>query len=223
MAAAIKHPELKSLIGKTITEIAKMRGVSVEDAIIDLVIEDDAGAGAAYTIISEDNIPKQLVLPWVSSGSDAESSAPEGVFVLSSTHPRAYGNFARIFAKYVRDERVLPVAEAVRKITSLPADVLSLPERGRLKKAHSPISSFSIPTLFRIIPLTHSRCSTPPASAMWSSTASSRSKAGCPPAQPRAEYCGAGHGPARLPAAVPRLKTGNGLISRRGPQPHADS
>jgi N-acyl-D-amino-acid deacylase len=131
---AIKHPELKSLIGKTITEIAKMRGVSVEDAIIDLVIEDDAGAGAAYTIISEDNIPKQLVLPWVSSGSDAESSAPEGVFLLSSTHPRAYGNFARIFAKYVRDERVLSAAEAVRKITSLPADVLSLPERGRLKK-----------------------------------------------------------------------------------------
>jgi N-acyl-D-amino-acid deacylase len=131
---AIKHPELKSLIGKTITEIAKMRGVSVEDAIIDLIIEDDAGAGAAYTIISEDNIPKQLVLPWVSSGSDAESSAPEGVFLLSSTHPRAYGNFARIFAKYVRDEHVLPVAEAVRKITSLPADVLSLPERGRLKK-----------------------------------------------------------------------------------------
>jgi N-acyl-D-amino-acid deacylase len=131
---AIKHPELKPLIGKTITEIAKMRGVSVEDAIIDLVIEDDAGAGAAYTIISEDNIPKQLVLPWVSSGSDAESSAPEGVFLLSSTHPRAYGNFARIFAKYVRDEHVLSVEEAIRKITSLPANVLSLTDRGRLKK-----------------------------------------------------------------------------------------
>jgi N-acyl-D-amino-acid deacylase len=131
---AIKHPELKPLIGKTISEIAKLRGVSVEDAIIDLVIEDDAGAGAAYTIISEDNIPKQWVLPWVSSGSDAESSAPEGVFLLSSTHPRAYGNFARIFAKYVREEHVLPVEEAIRKITSLPADVLSLADRGRLKK-----------------------------------------------------------------------------------------
>jgi N-acyl-D-amino-acid deacylase len=131
---AIKHSELKPLIGKTISEIAKMRGVSVEDAIIDLVIEDDAGAGAAYTIISEDNIPKQLALPWVSSGSDAESSAPEGVFLLSSTHPRAYGNFARIFAKYVREEHVLPVEEAIRKITSLPADVLSLADRGRLKK-----------------------------------------------------------------------------------------
>ena len=131
---AIKHQELKSLIGKTVTEIAKTRGVSAEDAIIDLVIEDDAGAGAAYTIISEDNIPKQWALPWVSSGSDAESSAPEGVFLLSSTHPRAYGNFARIFAKYVRAEHVVSVQEAVRKITSLPADVLSLTDRGRLKK-----------------------------------------------------------------------------------------
>jgi N-acyl-D-amino-acid deacylase len=131
---AIKHQELKFLIGKTITEIAKMRGVSTEDAIIDLVVEDDAGAGAAYTIINEDNIPKQFVLPWVSSGSDAESSAPEGVFLLSSTHPRAYGNFARIFAKYVRDEHVVSIQEAVRKITSLPADVLSLDDRGRLKK-----------------------------------------------------------------------------------------
>ena len=131
---AIKHPELKNLIGKTVTEIAQSRGVSAEDAIIDLVIADDAGAGAVYTIISEDNIPKQWVLPWVSSGSDAESSAPEGVFLLSSTHPRAYGNFARIFAKYVREEHVVSVEEAIRKITSLPADVLSLPERGRLRK-----------------------------------------------------------------------------------------
>src|ERR1700733_13720128 len=131
---AVKQPPLKPLIGKTIAEIAKVRGVSAEDAIVDLVIEDDASAGAAYTIITEDNIPRQLVLPWVSSGSDAESSAPEGVFLLSSTHPRAYGNFARIFAKYVRDEHVLPVAEAVRKLTSLPADVLSLTDRGRLRQ-----------------------------------------------------------------------------------------
>src|SRR3984957_10393069 len=130
----VKHAALKPLIGKTIAEIAKSRGVSAEDAIVDLVIEDEASAGAAYTIITEENIPRQFVLPWVSSGSDAESSAPEGVFLLSSTHPRAYGNFARIFAKYVRDEHVVPVEEAVRKLTSLPADVLSLGDRGRLKK-----------------------------------------------------------------------------------------
>jgi N-acyl-D-amino-acid deacylase len=130
---SVKHAALKSLIGRTIDEVAKTRGVSAEDAVVDLVIEDDAGASLAYTFISEDNIPRQLALPWVSSGSDAESSAPEGVFLLSSTHPRAYGNFARLFAKYVRDEHVLSVEEAVHRLTALPADVLSLEDRGRLR------------------------------------------------------------------------------------------
>jgi len=130
---AAKTPAVKRLIGKTIAEIAKERQVSSEDAIVDLVIEDEAGVGAAYTIISEGNIEKQIVLPWVSSGSDAESSAPEGEFLLSSTHPRAYGNFARLFARYVRDDHLLTVQEAVRKLTSLPADVLTLEHRGRLK------------------------------------------------------------------------------------------
>src|SRR5580658_598857 len=124
---------LKPVIGQTLAAIAQKRGVSPEDAIIDLVIEDSAGVGAAYTIISEQNIAKQIVLPWVSLGSDAESSAPEGVFLQSSTHPRAYGNFARLFAKYVREEHLMTVQEAVRKATSLPADVLSMPDRGRLK------------------------------------------------------------------------------------------
>ena len=133
LVLSIKNAALKPLIGKTIAEIARERGVSAEDALIDLVIEDDAGAAAAYTIISEDNIPRQFAHPWVSSGSDAESSAPEGVFLLSSTHPRAYGNFARIFAKYVREDHVISVEEAVRKLTALPADVLSLPDRGRLR------------------------------------------------------------------------------------------
>jgi N-acyl-D-amino-acid deacylase len=130
---AVRRPELKPLIGKTIAQIAQQRAVTPEDAIVDLVIEDNAGAGAAYTIISEANIGKQIVLPWISSGSDAESSAPEGAFLLSSTHPRAYGNFARLFAKYVRDEHLLTVQEAVRKLTSLPAGVLSITDRGRLK------------------------------------------------------------------------------------------
>jgi N-acyl-D-amino-acid deacylase len=130
---ATRSERLKPLIGQTLAAIAQQRGVSPEDAIIDLVIEDNAGIGAAYTIISEENIAKQIVLPWVSLGSDAESSAPEGVFLKSSTHPRAYGNFARLFAKYVREEHLMTVQEAVRKVTSLPADVLSLPDRGRLK------------------------------------------------------------------------------------------
>ena len=124
---------LKPLIGKRLSEIATTRGVSPEDAVVDLVIADNAGAGAAYFFINEDNIRRQIALPWVASGSDAESSAPEGAFLLSSTHPRAYGNFARIFAKYVREEHILSVAEAVRKLTSLPADNLSLADRGRLK------------------------------------------------------------------------------------------
>lgn len=130
---SVKHTRLKPLIGKTIAEVAKMRGVSPEDAIVDLVIEDEAGETLAYTFISEDNIPRQLALPWVSLGSDAESSAPEGAFLLSSTHPRAYGNFARLFAKYVREKHVLSVEEAVRRVTALPADVLSLGDRGRLR------------------------------------------------------------------------------------------
>jgi N-acyl-D-amino-acid deacylase len=130
---AVKHPALKPLIGMTIADIAKSRGVSPEEAVIEIVVEDDGAAGAAYTIMNEDNLPREIVLPWVSSGSDAEASAPEGAFLLSSTHPRAYGNFARIFAKYVRDEHVLSVEEAVQKITSLPADVLSLKDRGRLR------------------------------------------------------------------------------------------
>jgi N-acyl-D-amino-acid deacylase len=129
----VKHTALKPLIGKTIAQVARSRGVSPEDAIVDLVIEDDAGVSTAYTFISEANIRREIVLPWVSFASDAESSAPEGVFLLSSTHPRAYGNFARIFAKYVRDEHLMPVEEAVRKLTSLPADNLSLKDRGRLR------------------------------------------------------------------------------------------
>jgi N-acyl-D-amino-acid deacylase len=129
----VKHASLKPMIGKTIAQIAAMRGISSYDAAVDLVVEDDAGVSIALNFISEDNIRREIALPWVSSGSDAESSAPEGVFLLSSTHPRAYGNFARIFAKYVRGERVLSVAEAVRRLTSLPADVLSLTDRGRLR------------------------------------------------------------------------------------------
>jgi N-acyl-D-amino-acid deacylase len=132
----VKHPALRPLIGKTIAAVAKERGVSAEDAIIDLVLEDDAGDldTIAYTFISEDNIPREIVLPWVSLGSDAESSATESVFLLSAAHPRAYGNFARLFAKYVREDHVLTVEEAVRKLTALPADVLSLSDRGRLRR-----------------------------------------------------------------------------------------
>jgi N-acyl-D-amino-acid deacylase len=130
---AFKNPKLKPLTGKTLAEVAKLRGVSPEDAAIDLVIEDGSRVGVAYFLMSEDNIRRQVALPWVSFGSDEQGDAPEGVFLLSAAHPRAYGNFARVFAQYVRKDHVVSVEEAVRKLTSLPADNLSLKDRGRLK------------------------------------------------------------------------------------------
>jgi N-acyl-D-amino-acid deacylase len=130
---AFKNPKLKPLTGKTLAAVAKMRGVSPEDAAVDLVIEDGSRVEVAYFLMSEDNVRRQVALPWVGFGSDAAGEAPEGVFLLSAAHPRTYGNFARVFAEYVRKDHVLSVAAAVRKLTSLPADNLSLPDRGRLK------------------------------------------------------------------------------------------
>ncbi|HEX7778997.1 MAG TPA: amidohydrolase family protein, partial [Vicinamibacterales bacterium] len=116
-----KSEKLKPLTGKTLAEVAKMRGKDPFDTILDLMLEDDSRVGAVYFLMSEDNIRKQLQKPWVSLGSDAGSMAPEGVFLKSSTHPRAYGNFARLFAKYVREDKVLTLEEAIRRVTSLPA------------------------------------------------------------------------------------------------------
>jgi N-acyl-D-amino-acid deacylase len=130
---AFKNPKLKPLTGKSLAEVAKMRGVSPQDAAIDLVIEDGSRVGIAYFLMNEDNVRRQVALPWISFGSDESGDAPEGVFLLSAAHPRAYGNFARVFAQYVRKDHALSIEEAVRKLTSLPADNLSLPDRGRLK------------------------------------------------------------------------------------------
>jgi N-acyl-D-amino-acid deacylase len=130
---AFKNSKLKPLTGKTLAEVAKMRGVSPEDAAIDLVIEDGSRVGVGYFLMSEDNIRRQVALPWVSFGSDEQGDAPEGVFLLSAAHPRAYGNFARVFAEYVRKDHAISMEEAVRKLTALPADNLSLKDRGRLK------------------------------------------------------------------------------------------
>jgi len=130
---SLKNPKLKPLTGKTLAEVAKTRGVSPEDAAIDLVIEDGSRVGVGYFLMSEDNVRRQVALPWVSFGSDEQGAAPEGVFLLSAAHPRAYGNFARVFAEYVRKDHALSVEEAVRKLSALPADNLSLKDRGRLK------------------------------------------------------------------------------------------
>jgi N-acyl-D-amino-acid deacylase len=128
-----KSEKLKPLTGKTLAEVAKMRGTSPEDTIIDLVIEDHSRVDTAYFLMSEDNVKLGIAQPWVSFGSDAEASAPEGVFLKGSTHPRAYGNFARLLGHYVRDERVMPLEEAIRRLTQLPANNWRLNDRGCLE------------------------------------------------------------------------------------------
>ncbi len=133
---AFKNPQLKPLTGKTVAEVAKMRGVSPEDAVIDLVIEDGSRVGVAYVLMSEDNIRREVALPWVSFDSDEAGPAPEGVFLKSNSHPRAYGNFARVLAKYVRDEKVLTLPQAIHKLAALPAATLSLTDRGALKNGY---------------------------------------------------------------------------------------
>ena len=129
-----KSDALKPLTGKTLAEAAKLRGEDPVDTIMNLVREDRSRVGAVYFMISEDNIRKQIVLPWVSFGSDAASTAPELPFTKSSTHPRAYGNFARVLGKYERDDHVLTLPDAIRKLSGLPASNLELDRRGFLKE-----------------------------------------------------------------------------------------
>ena len=134
LLVAFKNDKLKPLTGKSLAEIAKMRGKSPEETAMDLVIEDDSRVGTIYFLMSEENVKRQVALPYMSFGSDAEALAPEGPFLKSNPHPRAYGNFARVLGKYVRDEKVIPLEEAVRKLTSLPAENLKIRERGGLRE-----------------------------------------------------------------------------------------
>jgi N-acyl-D-amino-acid deacylase len=127
-----KNPDLKKYNGMTLGQVAKLRGTTPADTAMDLVIEDGTRVGTVYFMMSEDNVRKQIALPWVSFGSDAGSNAAEGDFLKSSTHPRAYGNFARVLGKYVREEKVISLEEAVRKLTLLPATNLKIGDRGRL-------------------------------------------------------------------------------------------
>jgi N-acyl-D-amino-acid deacylase len=127
-----RNKELRGMIGKTLTEVAAERGTDPVDTAIDLVIEDESRVETVYFLMDEENIKKKIAQPWVSFGSDAPSMAPEGVFLEQSTHPRAYGNFSRLLGRYVRDEGVIPLEEAIRRLTSLPAENLGLKERGKL-------------------------------------------------------------------------------------------
>jgi N-acyl-D-aspartate/D-glutamate deacylase len=123
---------LKPLQGKTLAQVAAERNKDPIETLMDLVVEDESRIGTVYFMMSEENVRKLVRLPWVSFGSDAASQAPEGVFLKAATHPRAYGNFARLLAKYVRQEKLLSLEEAIRKLTSLPAENLGLDHRGRL-------------------------------------------------------------------------------------------
>lgn len=126
------NDSLKQFIGKTLAEVSALYGKSPEETAMDLVIADSTRVSTAYFMMSEENVKRQIALPYLSFGSDAGSLATEGVFIKSSTHPRAYGNFARLLGKYVRDEKVIPMEEAIRKLTSLPASNLKIKKRGSL-------------------------------------------------------------------------------------------
>ena len=136
LLVGFKSDALKPLTGKTLGEVARMRGTSPEETAMDLVIEDDSRVDAVYFLMSEENITKQIREGWVSFGSDAEAPAPAGVFLKSNPHPRAYGTFARLLGKYVREEKVIPLHEAIRRLTSLPATNLKLEGRGMLRAGY---------------------------------------------------------------------------------------
>jgi len=129
-----KQEALKPLQGKTLAQVARQRGKDPVETLLDLLVEDQSGIGTVYFITAEENIRKLVPLPWVSFGSDEAAQAPEGVFLKALPHPRAYGNFARVLGKYVRDEKLLSLEAAIRKLTSLPATNLGLERRGLLKE-----------------------------------------------------------------------------------------
>ncbi len=136
LLVGFKNDSLRHYTGKTLTEVADIHGKSPEETAMDLVIADGSRVGTVYFLMSEENIKKQIALPYMSFGSDAGSLAPEGVFLNSSTHPRAYGNFSRLLGKYVRNEQIISIEEAVRKLTSLPASNLKINKRGSLIKGN---------------------------------------------------------------------------------------
>ena len=136
LLVGFRSPQLKPLTGKTLGEVSRLRHTSPEDTAMDLVIEDHSRVETVYFLMSEDNLRKQIVLPWVSFASDSDPEGVDGVFRESSTHPRTFGNFARVYARYVREDKLLSVQEAVRKMTSLPVENLGIARRGLLKPGY---------------------------------------------------------------------------------------
>src|SRR5207244_5270829 len=134
LLAGYKSEKLKPLIGKTLAEVAKMRGRDPVETIMDLIAEDESRIDTIYFEMSEENLRKEIAKPCISFGSDEASQAPEGVFLKSNPHPRAYGSFARVLGKYVRDEKLISLGEAVRRLSGLPATNLGLDHRGFIKE-----------------------------------------------------------------------------------------
>ncbi|MEO5782402.1 MAG: D-aminoacylase [Ginsengibacter sp.] len=130
---SFKQDSLRKYIGKTLAEVAKLRGTSPEETAMNLIVEDSTRIGVSYFSMTEDNIKKEIALPWVSFCSDAESEANEGVFLKTNPHPRAYGNFVRVIGKYCREEKIISLPDAIRKLSKLPATNLKLQKRGELK------------------------------------------------------------------------------------------
>jgi N-acyl-D-amino-acid deacylase len=133
LLVSFRQDSLKYLTGKTLAEVAAMRGTPPEETALDLVIQDDSRVGAVFFTMSEENVRKKLTLPWVSFGSDGGSLAPEDPFTRSNPHPRSYGNFARLLGHYVRDEKILPLEAAIHRLTLFPATNLKLDRRGALR------------------------------------------------------------------------------------------
>lgn len=133
---SFKQDSLKKYTGKTLAEVASMRGSSPEETAMDLIIQDSTRVGVAYFLMSEENVQKQVAIPWLSFGSDEGSYTNEGVFLKSNAHPRAYGTFARVLGKYSRDEKIISLQEAIRKLAKLPATNLGIAKRGELKPGY---------------------------------------------------------------------------------------
>src|SRR5438046_4186277 len=134
LLVAFKSEKLKPLTGKTLATVAKMRGKDPITTIMDLIAEDESRIGTIYLVMSEENVKKEIAKPWISFCSDEASQAPEGVFLKSNPHPRAYGSFVRVLGKYVRDEKVITLSEAIRRLSAFPATNLGLDHRGMLKE-----------------------------------------------------------------------------------------
>jgi N-acyl-D-amino-acid deacylase len=134
LLVGFKSEKLKSLTGKSLAAVAKMRGKDPVETIMDLIAEDESRIDTIYFLMSEENVRKEIAKPWISFGSDEASQAPEGVFLKSNPHPRAYGSFARVLGEYARDEKLISLGEAVRRLSALPAANLGLDHRGLLRE-----------------------------------------------------------------------------------------